>query len=84
MRHVGLLLVIALFAATAWAGEEPRTGEARTGEINAYDVNVRAGPHLNYEVLTQLSKGDLVLVLGERGDWTRIAMPPGLLAWVSV
>lgn len=83
MRHLGLALVIALLASTALAGQEARTGEARTGEVNAYDVNVRAGPHLNYEVLTQLSKGDLVLVTGRRGDWTRIAMPPGLLAWVS-
>lgn len=83
MRHLGLALVIAVLASTAWAGEESGTNEARTGEINAYEVNVRAGPHLNYEVLTQLDKGDLVLVTGQRGDWTRIALPPGLLAWVS-
>ncbi|MBN1918287.1 MAG: SH3 domain-containing protein [Verrucomicrobia bacterium] len=56
---------------------------ARTGEVNAHEVNVRAGAHLNYEILTQLDKGDLVLVTGTRGEWTRIAMPPGVLAWVS-
>jgi uncharacterized protein YgiM (DUF1202 family) len=59
------------------------TVEARTGEINVHDINVRAGAHLNYEILTQLDKGDLVLVKQTRGDWTRIAMPPGVLAWVS-
>jgi uncharacterized protein YgiM (DUF1202 family) len=61
--------------------------ELRTGEINAHDVNIRAGAHLNYEIVAKLDKGDLVLVKtrpGERpGDWARIAMPPGTLIWVS-
>ena len=94
-RHPGVLLFIALAAATcpAWATEEaeppvasaPAAGgaEPRTAEITAHDVNVRAGAHPNYEILTQLDKGDLVLVTGTRGDWTRIAMPPGVLVWVS-
>lgn len=94
ITHPGVLLFIALAAACpAWATEEaeppvastPAAGgaEPRTGEITAHDVNVRAGAHPNYEVLTQLDKGDLVLVTGTRGDWKRIAMPPGVLVWAS-
>jgi SH3-like domain-containing protein len=72
-----------LTAGGAVAAEEEEAVQPRTGEINAHEVNIRAGAHLNYEILTQLDKGDLVLVTGTRGDWTRIAMPPGVLAWVS-
>lgn len=84
MRVAGVLLAIALGAVIgpALAGE---VGPAppRTGEITAHDVNVRAGAHVNYEIVAQLDKGDLVLITGERGDWVRIAMPPGVLVWVS-
>ena len=97
MRNLGLviaatLVAVASWAAVAWAAEdaeqpseptEASTVEARTGEINAHEVNVRAGAHLNYEILSQLDKGDLVLVKETRSGWTRIAMPPGALAWVS-
>ncbi len=88
MRHLALLIVIALAVPVAYATGETEppvvsTVEPRTGEINAHDVNIRAGAHLNYEILAKLDKGDLVLVTGTRGNWTRIAMPPGVLAWVS-
>jgi SH3-like domain-containing protein len=92
MRHLGLpialTLTLILIAGAACATEEAEppvasSAEPRTGEITAHDVNVRAGAHPNYEVLTQLDKGDLVLVTGTRGDWKRIAMPPGVLVWTS-
>jgi uncharacterized protein YgiM (DUF1202 family) len=57
--------------------------EMRTGEITAHDVNVRAGAHLNYEIMAKLDKGDLVLITGEHGEWLRIAPPPGVLVWVA-
>jgi len=86
MRYPGLRIAMMLVAAacggfSAYAADEATL--PRTGEIIAHDVNVRAGAHLNYEILTQLDKGDLVLVTARRGDWTRIAMPPGVLTWVS-
>ncbi len=54
-----------------------------TAEIVAHDVNVRAGSHLNYEIITQLNKGELVLVVGDRRGWKKIKMPEGALCWVS-
>lgn len=53
-----------------------------TAEVTAYDVNVRAGSSLNYEILTLLSKGDLVLVKGEWRDFYKIRLPEGVLCWV--
>jgi len=81
MRHLGLLIALAMSCGPASAADD--AGLPRTGEIIAHDVNVRAGAHLNYEILANLDKGDLVLITGLRGDWTRIAPPPGVLVWVS-
>ena len=79
----GLAPAAAVAGEAAAGGEAEETPAPRTGEINTHEVNVRAGAHLNYEIVAQLDKGDLVLVTGTRGEWTRIAMPPGVLAWVS-
>ncbi len=84
MRHLGLPIALTLtFILIAGAARATEGAEIRTGEITAHDVNVRAGAHPNYEVVAQLDKGDLVLVTGTRGDWKRIAMPPGVLVWTS-
>jgi uncharacterized protein YraI len=97
MRHLGLLLALALTAAgAARAAEDAEppvestvepaaesAAEPRTGEVTGHDVNVRAGAHLNYEIMAKLDKGDLVLVTGVHGDWLRIAPPPGVLVWVA-
>ena len=54
-----------------------------TGKTNAYDINVRAGASLNYEIITVLKKDELVLVQGERLDWYSIRFPVGILCWVT-
>lgn len=55
-------------------------------------VNVRAQPTLNSEVITQLKKGETVIVLeeiaarkpkrGEPAKWARIELPPNTPVWV--
>lgn len=47
-------------------------------------VNVRARPNANSEVVTQLSAGEEVVVLGTEGDWTKIAAPKHTKCWVSL
>jgi len=78
---VMMALAVAVVPALCPAASEPSL--PRAGQITAHDVNIRAGAHLNYEILCKLDKNDLVLMTGQRGDWTRIAMPPGVLVWVS-
>ena len=53
-----------------------------TGIVKANRVNVRTGPGLNYSVLLQLSKTDMVTVVDKRGDWLKIDAPEGAFGWV--
>ena len=53
-----------------------------TARVTAYDVNVRAGSNLNYEVITYINKGDLVLVESSRLEWRKVWLPEGTLSWV--
>ena len=81
----GLWTVAAALAATATSVAQtletrPVTGE---GEVNANDVYVRSGDSLNHYTITKLKAGDLVLVVGERGEWYEILPPEGTFSLVS-
>lgn len=48
-------------------------------------INVRAGPGTGHEVVAQLQKDQEVRVIGRRGDWLMLILPPvqeGRTAWV--
>lgn len=45
----------------------------KTATITGNRVNVRVGAGTSYRSLGKLDKGDVVTVLGEKGNWTRIA-----------
>src|SRR5262249_34669167 len=46
-------------------------------------IRVRGGPGINYRSVGSVAKGDRVTVLGQDGDWLRIAPPPGCTLWVN-
>jgi len=77
-----ILLLICSNALNLGAAETATGQYPYTAEVTAYDVNVRAGSSLNYEIMTRLSKGDLILVKGEWRDWYKIRLPEGVLCWV--
>jgi len=52
------------------------------GEVQASKLNVRAGPNRNYEVLTRVSRGKKIIILGEYGDWYKILLPEGVGVWI--
>lgn len=54
-----------------------------TGEINASHVNIRSGPSINYYPVGQLSRHDLVSVLGTRRGWYAIAAPHGTRCYIA-
>ena len=87
MRFPVVLLIAAVmlpgFISSATGTESAELKFPFTGRTNAYDVNVRAGASLNYEIITVLKKGELVLVKGERLDWYSIRFPAGILCWVT-
>lgn len=52
------------------------------GRVQGSRVNVRAGSGANSVVLTQLNRGDLVLVLNQDQDWCQIEPPKGTAFWI--
>jgi len=60
--------------------------EGRTGRVTGDRVNVRApspqGPDSSYKIQTTLNSGDRVRIVGEEGDWYRIAPPDAATLWV--
>ncbi len=54
-----------------------------TGEITASHVNIRSGPSINYYPVGQLSRNDLVSVLGTRRGWYAIAAPHGTRCYIA-
>ena len=46
-------------------------------------IKIRSGPGVNYSSVGQLLKKDRVEVRGMKGDWLRIAPPPGASLWVA-
>jgi hypothetical protein len=53
------------------------------GVVNATDVNVRSGPGLAYYPVGQLTRGDLVRVVGTVRSWYRIAAPVGTRCYIA-
>jgi len=55
----------------------------RDGVVQVSNLQVRAGPGINYSRVGMVNKGDKVEVRGEFGEWLKIAPPPGTTLWVS-
>lgn len=56
--------------------------EKGAAEVNAKNVNLRAGPDTKYSIVGQISKPDKVNVLAEGGGWFKIEPPAGLSGWI--
>jgi len=87
MRYPLILLILGciIFRHVPAIGVEQASKEKFpfTGKINAYDVNLRTGASLNYEIITVMNKGEMLLVERERLDWYGVRYPAGILCWVS-
>ncbi len=53
------------------------------GTVQARELNFRTGPGLNYSVLGQLKRGDVVTVIQESGGWLQIEPPAGAVAYIA-
>ena len=52
------------------------------GYAKVNNLNVRAGNNLNYEIITRLSRGDKVAILGGQYGWYKILLPENCLGWI--
>ena len=74
--------------ATATPGEDlptsTRTPQPAVGYVNVDLMNVRSGPGAEYQVITQIAKGTLVVIIGTNLDrtWWEARLPDGTVGWV--
>ena len=63
----------------------PPPNASAAGIISAYRLNVRGGPGTFYGVVTQVSQGQSVSLLGRTsfGDWLLIQAPNGFTGWIN-
>jgi len=52
--------------------EDGRSPDTICSFINGSQVNIRSGPGQEYEVVTQLNRGDGVRAVGQEGDWVQL------------
>lgn len=57
--------------------------DAWTGSVTASSLKVRSGPSTGYDVLSTLSKGTSLSVLGESGGWYYVEMKNGTKGYAS-
>jgi len=55
----------------------------KDGRVQVSKLQVRAGPGINYSKVGMMVKGDAVKVIGEFGEWLKIAPPPGCSLWIT-
>ncbi len=66
----------------------PSSGFARIGNTNTFGVYVRSEPGLKFEIVTQLSDGNRVELMGEAQladgfNWQQVRLEDGRVGWVA-
>lgn len=51
--------------------------------VEAATVNVRFGPGLGYDILTQVQGGTTVNVLSEENEWYKVRLEDGRIGWIA-
>ena len=72
-----------LLAQTAVPTIKPAASTGDTGTLRADRVNVRARADKKAEVVTQLNKGDTVIVIERIGEWVKVQPPEKAKCYVS-
>ena len=83
-------IVISAATTTTTTTPKPTTTKTTTtaaatnkGTVNATKLNVRSGAGTSYSIVTTLSKGAVVTVLGTSGSWYKIKTSDGKTGYVS-
>src|SRR5699024_5388153 len=51
--------------------------------VEAGVLNVRTGPGLSYDVMTQTMKGDRLKVIEEKNEWYKVRLADDKIGWVA-
>lgn len=74
MRQVKFIL--------AWFLLSSLIGEAKLYEVVVDNLNLRAGPNQNFEVLKKLQKGEKLEVVYQRYGWCKVKLPPDVILFI--
>jgi len=58
------------------------TTTSKTVEITSNSVNLRAEPNTSATILASAAKGDKLTYLATQGDWYKVKLSNGTIAWV--
>ncbi len=65
------------------ANEGGKTVEVKVGWIARSDINLRAGPSTDHDVIGQAALSTEVVILEQQDDWYRVGLDGGREAWVK-
>jgi hypothetical protein len=82
---VGMILFLimeGLAPVSVYAGDEDRS-DGRPARVNVDTLNLRAGAGTEYAIVRSLTRGSLLGVLEEQGEWSRVRAEDGTVGWVA-
>jgi hypothetical protein len=85
-RFLAVLLALVLVPGVAplpLHAQEPATSVEREARVAGSRVNVRAEPGLHGRILYQVSRGDVLRVVEEAGEWLLVVPPDGEPGYIS-
>lgn len=64
------------------ATPQPVTPPTQMVSVTASAVNIRSGPGMKNKVITTVSEGDELELLGESGSWLNVKLSNGMEGWI--
>jgi uncharacterized protein YgiM (DUF1202 family) len=61
---------------------EPVTSPSQMVSVTASAVNIRSGPGMKNKVITTVTEGDELELLGESGSWLNVKLSNGMEGWI--
>ncbi|GAB4472294.1 MAG: hypothetical protein Kow00124_10160 [Anaerolineae bacterium] len=85
MRRLGILLAAVLLLSVILPAHMVLAQSEPTAVVNTGRLNVRMGPSPGYAVVTVVSLGDELILLGRdaAGSYVKVETPTGAVGWVS-
>lgn len=81
-KHIFFLTLVLLFVGLGSFGTVALANYTNVN-ISASVVNVRMGPGLSYDIMTQEQGGSSVNVLSEKNEWYKVRLADGRIGWVA-
>lgn len=81
-RNAVLILLVAFFLSLGSLGTIALANYTNV-VVEASVVNVRMGPGLSHEIMTQVEGGTVVNVLSERNEWYKVRLDDGRIGWIA-